>query len=233
MKRPKRQASQRRTPAPRTVINVPRPRIIVRPAARHSQQVRGWARAWSVAKVAGPAITAIAALVISLLTYNDQHDADKLQAQSQAAANAAAEEHDAGEVSWSFDVVNGTITIVNASTSLITSVEVNFYAEHPNPRQDTIDYGPFDRALGELPVCSETTFYAPGSASKGTSIAGYIFSVSFIDRHADAWWIDRYGRLTRQNTRRYLAEYDTLGLNDVISPGELRVKSRHNSPDCS
>jgi hypothetical protein len=132
--------------------------VIVQPAppAASSPQKRpphGWSRFWSVAKVAGPALTAVIALVISLLAYNDQHSAD-------TAASMAARRQDASLVSW-YQGPSDTVVIVNASARpifglILYSVILAWPGTIFQPKAGWIAGGSL------LPECSQITLKLAG-----------------------------------------------------------------------
>lgn len=72
------------------VINLPPPTIIVQqPPVMPVPKPTPASRILSVAKVAVPVIVSVAALVISLLTYTDQHEVDQTAAAATLRHNAA------------------------------------------------------------------------------------------------------------------------------------------------
>ena len=73
------------------VINLPPPTIIVHSLRSCLPKPTPASRILSVAKVAVPVVVSVAALVISLLTYTDQHEVDQTAA-------AATLRHDAAQV---------------------------------------------------------------------------------------------------------------------------------------
>ena len=81
------------------VINIPEPDAP--PAAvPRSPKVTVWARTWAVLKVAGPASVATAAIIISILSFQEQSSAGRDQKLANAAAVGSIERRDAEQVSF-------------------------------------------------------------------------------------------------------------------------------------
>jgi hypothetical protein len=216
---PKWRATGRQHPgtACQPVINVPPPTVIVQqvPPAASAPRKAGWARTWSVAKVAGPSAASLAALVISLLAYNDQHRADSLQAQAQKAADAAALRHDAELVSWSLDAA-GDVVIVNASTSLITGVLISNGYTITKKANGKYDVEPgITNSLAELRSCSMVTVFAQGQSplAKADLKSGGVVSIFFTDRYGKVWMLSSTGSLRPPDwgDRLSLSEYRKEG----------------------
>jgi hypothetical protein len=167
------------------------------PPATSAPKKAGWARAWSVAKVAGPTAASLAALVISLLAYNDQHRADSLQAQAQRAADADELRHDAELVSWSLDS-SSDVVIVNASTSLITGVLISNGYTITKKTNGQYDIEPgITNSLAELGPCSMVTVSAKGQSplAKADLKSGGVVSIFFTDRYGKFWMLSSTGSL--------------------------------------
>lgn len=165
------------------VINIPEPPA---PPAAISPppKPRGWARAWTVLKVAGPATVAIAAIVISILSLQRQGAANRdLQAanaaarQANAEAAAASQRRDAEQVSFlqtslpqapfaSMLVENHATTPVYQVT---IQVETTVFTSLTGTRNDIKAYiaalaggkgylrKEFTFYLGDIPACSSGT----------------------------------------------------------------------------
>jgi hypothetical protein len=171
------------------VINVPPPTVIVQappatvPALRPAKPA-GAARAWSVARVAGPVIASAAALVISVLAYTDQHRADDLQIQEQQADNSAAVRRDAQDVSW-YSTPDGKLIVNNGSTGPITSLTLQ-------SGQATFDFG------RTLPPCSQVTIDFVGARRRKilSPADADVAEIIFTDRNERTWIIGPSGTLT-------------------------------------
>jgi hypothetical protein len=163
---------------PQPIINVPAPTVIVQqpPASASAPTKTGWARTWSVAKVTGPAIASVTALVISLLAYNDQHNADRLAAQAAGAARSAALAHVAQQVSYTQEP--GGITIVNASTSKIFDVLLDY-----DEGEKTI--------LDTVPACTTVSLYLAAVLPHFSKLR--LSDIEFIDPDGRVWQLDPYG----------------------------------------
>lgn len=123
---------------------------------------------WNASKVAGPAVIAVAALVISGLAYNDQHRADAAQNQADIAAEVAGEQAYADQVSfWLVPTGNARvfklaiqnrnpvpISSVYAQNTVGPSSDVNLpFNAQINDALSTLSYVP----LGIIPPCSIVT----------------------------------------------------------------------------
>jgi hypothetical protein len=114
------------------VITVPPPTVIVQqPSVTPAPKPTAASRIWSAAKIAVPVVASTAALLLSLLTYNDQHEVDQTAA-------VAALRHDAAQVSFTSQVTPGprssiAVTIVNSSTSLISFASIIVNAADVDP----------------------------------------------------------------------------------------------------
>lgn len=99
---------------------------------------------WSVTKVVGPAFVAVAALVISLLSYTDQHQADQMAQQMEASADARLVS------AWITMEANG-VEIQNRSPDPVYNVAIWLGTTY-SPRKPAVSL-----YLGEFPPCSETS----------------------------------------------------------------------------
>lgn len=163
---PRWHARQQHTmPTLQSIINMPPPTVVVQappPAPRPAKRT-GWARVGSVAKVAGPALATVAALVISLFSLNVARDANrqsaKSQAQAQAAANAAAQKHDAEQVSW-YQPSNDAVVISNQSIRPIRYVVLTLWGLAE--RGPLAEKGGWISVSISMPDCSQLTLKLTG-----------------------------------------------------------------------
>lgn len=103
-----------------------------------------WSRLWSIAKVIGPSTVAVAALIISLLTYEDQHQTDVATATSNLRQQAE---------------------LITFFQSQVTgAVQINNYSNEPASYAELIthvDVGgktyPISMGIGPIPACSMGT----------------------------------------------------------------------------
>lgn len=178
------------------VINLPPPTVIVQqPPVTPAPKPTPASRIWSVAKVAVPVVVSVAALLISLLTYIDQHEVDQTAA-------AATLRHDAEQVSFTSQVRRGpppsiAVTVVNSSTSLISFASILVHAADIDPADHVS--GPLLKAftleLGQIPPCSTGVVDANSVLAKlmkvPQSSADHITytpdSMTFMDRYGQIW----------------------------------------------
>jgi hypothetical protein len=220
-------------PVPPIVVNLPPPTIIMQPPPPKARAT-GWALVWSIAMVAGPALTAVAALIIALLSFNASHDANKLTAKGQAAADSAARKHDAQLVSWIIDQSDKSVTIVNSSDTPLFSP--TFYWEHiPETGPGIIGisteltYSAF-APNGSLPACSQMTFHLGKPPAQATWPRFYDgFFTTFTFRNRDGLWylsptnVLGSGPATVSNSDRLKNSWDVLA----------RLISTGPAPTCS
>jgi hypothetical protein len=180
----------------RPVINLPPPTVIVQqPPVTPAPKPTAASRIWSVAKVGGPAVISVAALLISLLTYTDQHEMDQ-------SAAAATLRHDAEQISFTSQVTPGpppstTVTIVNSSTSLISFASILVHAADIDPADHVTRplLKIFTLELDQLPPCSTGAVDANSVLAKlmkvPQSSADHITytaeSMTFMDRYGQIW----------------------------------------------
>ena len=105
---------------PPTIIVPPTPAA---PSQASSSRIRNfWSRFWSIAKIFGPAIVAVIALVVSFLAYTDQHKANE-------AAAISNQRHQAELVSFvqqsGTSTNTTTILIDNNSESPVENAQLN------------------------------------------------------------------------------------------------------------
>ncbi len=94
-----RQLARRRSE--RVVVNVPAPTVIVTPQPPpEGKTVSLPAKIWSIAKIVGPALISVAAIIISLVTFLDQRAANSDQRLAQGAIQAQLKEQWADRVSF-------------------------------------------------------------------------------------------------------------------------------------
>jgi hypothetical protein len=105
-----------------------------------------------VAKIAGPSVVAITALVISLLTYIDQHRVD-------TAAAAASYVHDAKQVSFVMREIPSpiTVTIENTSMSPVNDVTLDTEGSFSRLGETRVVAKRLLIFLGSMPPCSVAT----------------------------------------------------------------------------
>jgi hypothetical protein len=131
-------------PEPPDVVVVSAP--VAQPPVNSSAVRNVRSRLWSVATVVGPATVAIAALVISLLNYEDQHQVDE-------AAVAASQRHQAGLVSFILQQGNGpsneTVLINNSSDNPVNDVQLASNVAFEDGRSYLLEIN-----LGAIPACS-------------------------------------------------------------------------------
>jgi hypothetical protein len=192
--------------AGRPVIIVPKPEpptVVVAPAPMAHPPVNSavarnvWSRLGSVARVVG-SIIAVAALVISLLTYEDQHRVDE-------AATIAGQRHQAALVSFILQQGNGpsneTALIDNSSDDPVNDVQLASDVAFDNGHSYSLDLD-----LGAIPACSVGRItssmiadylraamfpYTQNESIQFEDISGnYQFNVAsmhFIDSNGIAW----------------------------------------------
>jgi hypothetical protein len=187
--------------------------------------------------VAGPAVTAVAALVIALLSYTDQHSTDKAQARAQAAASEAVQMQDADEVSW-YDDENSsgnsdTIVIVNTSAYVIDQIWFLVYPFTPGPEsaRDSVFFTEDD----VLTACSQMTIHLswpiPKAGPNFKPLPRYTIA-DFADlefqNHDGFWSISQVGWLSQQ----YQSGIPQVPLENTYEiPSSIITVSR--APTCS
>lgn len=159
--------------------------------------------------MAGPALVAVAALVISLLTYRDQHAADENQRKVDAAATTTAERHDAEQVSVWLDYNTNDLLVENLSPGPVYNVMLRLQAlvgDNSTMHQIIL-------WLGNIPPCSIGPTDSLPAARKyemavdlskkppSLTIIGNDLSMSFSDRNG-LWWIYSDHSELRQVTQR-------------------------------
>ncbi len=184
------------------------PPIIAPPVQQPVTQAKAtlWARAWSVARVVGPSVVAVTALVISVLAYADQHEATQAQSQVDKAQVAASNEQYAEHVSYleQYNAAgNLEVTLINTSSSPIFGVRLaadldGTYADGGNYTSYVTYY------IGTVPPCSRSNIDAdaavafsdmknpddPALKYEGPPISDlYLLAqgVYFIDRNGVDW----------------------------------------------
>jgi hypothetical protein len=154
-------------------------------------------------------VASAAALLLSLLTYADQHEVDQTAA-------AATLRHDAEQVSFTSEVAPGpppsiAVTVVNSSTSLISFASILVQAADIDPADHVT--GPllktFTLELDQLPPCSAGVVDANSVLAKlmkvPQSSADHINytpeSMTFMDRNGQTWTTLNTGVLEPASTR--------------------------------
>jgi hypothetical protein len=191
------------------VINLPPPTVIVQqPPVIPAAKPTAASRIWSVAKVGGPAVISVAALLTSLLTYTDQHEVDQ-------AAAATTLRHDAEQISFTSQVIHGpppsiAVTIVNSSASLISFASIIVQAADADPADHVP--GPllktFALELDQLRPCSTGVVEANSVLAKLMKVpqsrADHITyipeSMTFMDRYGQIWTTLNTGLLEPAST---------------------------------
>jgi hypothetical protein len=107
---------------------------------------KAWAALWSILKVVGPAIMASTALVISLLSYEDQHGAY----QANATANLRHQAEQVSFVQQSTDQQSSeSILIDNSSNNPVSNVTFVISLTYPDERTYSMEV-----YLAAMPACS-------------------------------------------------------------------------------
>jgi hypothetical protein len=100
-----------------------------------------WSRLWSIAKVVGPSSVAVIALIISLLTYEDQHHVDESAAVSNLRQQAQL-------ITFFQSEYDGSVQIDNFSNSPVSNAEL----------VTSVSFGKESYAvsiqIGAIPACS-------------------------------------------------------------------------------
>jgi len=129
------------------------------PAARWVVRRPHLVRTWSFVKIAGPAIASASALIISMLTYIDQHRANEVLANENQQQAIEDQEQYARLVSaWftSDNIQTGRLVVQNLSTGLVSDVVVDgwtvpaYFGNGPKPV-------PVDLNIGAIPPCETAT----------------------------------------------------------------------------
>ena len=163
--------SDRRETRPTIIVNVPPfPQPIIAPPIQPpvaQAKATLLARAWSVARVVGPSMVAVTALVISVLAYADQHAAMQDQSQVDKAQVAASNEQYAEHVSYlaQYNAAgNLEVTLINTSSSPIFGVRLaaeldGIYADGSNYTSYLAYY------IGTVPPCSRSNVDADAAVA--------------------------------------------------------------------
>jgi len=177
------------------VIKVPPPTIVVAPTPPVAQPTKpsSLSRIWSFAKVAGPALVAVAALAISLATYEDQHQANVDTASANLKRNAE-------DVSFSQEFKTPgqpIITVDNYSGSVISDAWMKG-VETISTKIGNFSLAPLEFALGNIPACSTDTvnvlsYLRSGSASRNVQFQ--IEEMIFKDSNGTGWTVQSDGSL--------------------------------------
>lgn len=212
------------------VINVPPPTVIIQQSpAAPAQSTTGqgiWSRLWSTAKVVGPALVAIAALVISLATYVNQRSANEDAHQLYEATVISQERQEAEQVSFlqgrglsprqTFQYSDRTVAINNSSNTPIYTVafgvDINLGAASIADTEHSLSVNLY---LGSIPACSV------GTVDMTTAIAEIIkerFKVRSVPPDKITFVVDR---MTFSDRDDVPWEYLYGGSLQQISQGEL------------
>ena len=118
----------------------------------------GWGRVWAIAKVAGPTLTATAALVISLLALVEQRTVDQGQEQANAATEAASQRQAASRVSFLQEGDNATpsILVVNLGSTPIYNALIKITLDRADTKNQNVSQTLF-AWVGAIPACSSGT----------------------------------------------------------------------------
>jgi hypothetical protein len=158
------------------------------PGDAHSTRVF-WSRLWAIAKVLGPSAVAITALIISLLSYKDQHKADE-------AVAAASLRQQAELVNFFQSEYNGAVQIDNYSDEPVTKAEL----------MTDVTFGRKTYALsigiGSMPACSTGSIKASaleewqsslllslpnGGSQRASKGPVLVSSMLFTDNNGNNW----------------------------------------------
>jgi hypothetical protein len=149
------------------VVNIPAPAQPTQAPAPKPPKPTGWRRFWIFVKIAGPALAAVAALVISILTLVEQESADRTQGQADAAAASASQRQQAAQVSY-LDIrsmgppINISLLVENLGTIPAYSPSFSFTIsggfEAPGSREiDYVKAQTFNIGFSDIPACSSAT----------------------------------------------------------------------------
>jgi hypothetical protein len=219
----------------RFVINVPSPTVVVAPApaAPKPPSPSFTARLWYIAKTLGPAIVAVAALVISLAALLNQRTANNVQREADQAAAAANQRQWAERVSFIESSKQAgpyvTVEVQNSSTSPVTNVALTvdaFAAAGPAGRNAFFHV---TLLIGNIPACSTGL---PDVTAKLLAIAGkelgvklkpnrigyQISAMYFTDRNGVIWDDQSSGLLGRITPIEMFNQTDQSGPDDVLTP---------------
>jgi hypothetical protein len=118
----------------------------------------GWGRVWTKAKVAGPALTATVALVISLLALVEQRTADQNQERANAATEAASQRQTASQVSFLQEGDNATpsVLVVNLGSTPVYNALINITLYTTDTKNKNVTHALF-AWVGTIPACSSGT----------------------------------------------------------------------------
>lgn len=150
--RPTARRSTRRT------INIPPGTVVISHASNPAPKPTFEARIWAVAKIAGPSVVAVAALVISILALQDQLAATRGQLQADQADIVARQEQQADQVSV-VQGPNNVITIANASDNAIqdVSILIGFFGVIPAEAPDSGAGVSVNLQVSDIPACKDAT----------------------------------------------------------------------------
>ena len=183
------------------VINVPElpapndaPQTAVRP------KLRGWARVWAIAKVAGPVGASIAAIAISLAALLSQNSANSEQRKVDQAAATLNRTQQAALVSFIEDPSGEgffhTITIENTSASSINGVLFEVQGSKLSSHQSLTVW----ISLGTVPSCSqgnvnvesefERAINTPLTANSRRVQAIPVSAILYFQDHNGIYWIE-------------------------------------------
>lgn len=149
------------------------------------------AQLWSLAKVVGPAFVAVVALIISLLSYTDQHETDQVAQQAQSLA-------DARLVSAWFTVDSNAVMIQNRSPDPIYNVAI-WLGRTPTSIKLASLY------LGEFPPCTVTSvtiqdIYDLLGKYIGPTSVGNVYGIAFTDSNNANWLRTMTGDVLKKDT---------------------------------
>ena len=177
-----------------------------------------WAHTWAVAKVAGPAIISVAAIVLSILAYGNQRAANEESQKVDAAAAAASRRHDAEQVSFSEELRQGSssgvaLTVENYSAKLVSNVGFTLFATAPARYPHGRVEATLRLYLDDLPACSvgivnalptiTTAMRDIKDVSQHLPLITYtVTSMTFTDHNELSWREQNTGQLEPIPTRK-------------------------------
>jgi len=139
------------------VINVPQPTAAVAPPLKPT----GWARIWDVLKVAGPSSVSVAAIIISILSLQDQRTATSEQRLAHAAAAAAKQRLLAQQVSFLQVPIRqrpyNLLRVENFAVNPVYDVTFEVNAFSARSAKSSFIARTFALWLGTIPACSSST----------------------------------------------------------------------------
>lgn len=159
--------SGRRETRPTIIVNVPpfpQPIVALPEQQQPVTQAKATllARTWSIARVVGPSVVAVTALVISLLAYADQHAATQDQSQVDKAQITASNELYAEHVFYLVRDSAGSnleVTLINTSSSPIFGVRLAAELTGFYPNGNNYSF-PLTYYIGTAPPCSRSNVVA-------------------------------------------------------------------------